>query len=46
VKLKLKVASSRYVKLNADTTEIGKIITIIGMGDVGTGLTVPKNGIR
>jgi hypothetical protein len=42
VKLKSKVASNRYVKLNVDTAEIGKRITIIGMGDVGTGLTGPQ----
>lgn len=42
VKLKSKVACNRYVKLNADTTEIGKMINIIGMGDVGTGLTGPQ----
>ena len=41
VKLKAKVANRRYVKLYKDTNEIEKIIIIIGMGDVGTGLTGP-----
>jgi hypothetical protein len=42
VKLKLKVGNSRYAKLSSDKNEIGKIITIIGMGDAGTGLTGPQ----
>ena len=42
VKLKSKVKSNRFVKLYSDTSEIGKMITIIGMGDVGTGLTGPQ----
>jgi hypothetical protein len=41
VKLKSKVSNRRYVKLNKDTNEIEKIITLVGMGDVGTGLTGP-----
>ena len=41
VKLKSKVISSRYARLNDNKDELGKIITIVGMGNTGTGLTGP-----
>lgn len=42
IKLRSKVISKRYVSLYNETNEIDKLITVIGMGDVGTGKTGPQ----
>jgi len=42
VKLQKKIASNRYARVNSDRDEVGQAITIVGRGDVGTGLTGPQ----